>query len=186
MKTKKIKLFYTVSDTETFPPPAAALARKDEWIDEVKRSIAKAGETRLIELQYRVVNPDVERLQKFFNGPVVEYWLIQSKEIMEGDPPAAQLKQARETLLSNVLGYDVVLMDRTERRRKSTADFDDTQDWNDFLESLRETEFDPQGYEMPDSKLFWELVEKYGYNIAKGMVVMELRRRLKTRLSTPE
>lgn len=186
MRTKKIRLFYTVSDKEIFPPPQASITRKDAWIREVQNSIDGAGKVKTIEVQYRVFNPEVEAQQKYFNGPVIDYWVIQGQELLDGEIPRIMHDQARETLLSNVLGYEVTLIDRKERRRKSTADFNDTQEWNDFLETLKETEFEPQGYEMPDSKGFWELVEKYGYNIAQGMAIMELRRRMKAKLSTPE
>lgn len=159
--------------------------RKDEWIKSIQRGIEADEKFKTIEVTYREFNPHIEKQQKFFNGPVVDYWTIQNREILEGEVPRIMRDQARETLLSNALGYDVQLLDRVERRRKSSADFTEIQEWNDFLETLRETEFEPQGYEMPDSTIFWDMAKKYGYDQARGMAIKELQRRLKNRLSTP-
>lgn len=184
MRTRKIKLYYQLTQKEIFPPPEASLARKDAWIKDIQRSIEADEKYKTIEVTYREVNQHIEQQRKFFNGPVVDYWTIQSQEILEGEVPRMMHDQARETLLSNVLGYNVQLLDRVERRRKSSADFTETQEWNDFLETLRETEFEQQGYEMPDSKAFWGMAQKYGYDQTRGMAIKELQRRLKNRLST--
>ena len=34
MRTKKISLFYKVTQTEVFPPPIAEVERKNRWIKE--------------------------------------------------------------------------------------------------------------------------------------------------------
>lgn len=183
MKTKKINLFYTISDSETFPPPPASIARKDAWLKELQRTISKAGETRIVKVTYELFNPEVERVRKFFEGPVVDYWAIQNGDILSGEIPRLERTIARETLLSNTLGYDVQLVGRKERRRKSTSDFNSTQHWADFLETLRETEFDPQGYEFPDSEAFWDIAKKHGYDQSRGIAIEQLRHRITNRLS---
>lgn len=184
MRTRKIKLYYQLTPKKIFQPPEAAMQRKNDWIAEIQRTIPDDKDWKTIEVQYRLFDPHVEQQRKFFNGPCVDYWLIQSQQILSGEVPRLMHDQARETILSSVLGYDVHLINRTERRRKSTSDFSDTQEWNDFLETLRETEFEPQGYEMPDSEHFWELQKKYGYNQARGMAIEQLRDRIIKRLST--
>ncbi len=176
MATKKISLFYQLSDSEIFPPPPANIARKDEWIKYQQRTIAKAGETRIIRVTYEVFNPEIEQQQKFFNGPVVDYYAIQNSEIMTADVPDILRKQTRETILSDVLGYDVQLLTRTERRRKSTTDFRSTQQWHDFLETLRETVFEPSGYRFPDSEEFWILAKKHGYEQSKTIAIESLQK----------
>lgn len=178
MATKKIALFYKLSDSEVFAPPPASITRKDEWLKVLQRSIRKAGEIRIVKVTYELFNPEVDQQRKFFNGPVVDYYAIQSKEIMTGDVPNITHDMVRETLLSDALGYEVQLIDRKERRRKSTADFVSTQKWNDFLETLRETIFEPNGYEMPDSEAFWELAKKHGYEQAKIVSIEQLQRRI--------
>ncbi len=183
MRTKKISLYYALSESETFPPTATAMARKEAWLKEIQRTIGgKAGETRTIKVTYELFNPEVERVRKFFEGAVVDYWIIQNNDMVSGEIPRIMHDQARETLLSNTLGYDVQLLDRKERRRKSTADFISTQHWHDFLETLRETEFEPNGFEFPDSKVFWEIAEKHGLDQAKRIATEQLRDRMKAKM----
>ena len=184
MRTRKIKLYYQLTPSKIFPPNPEAMARKDAWVKDIQRTIPDDKDFKTIEVQYRLFDPHVEQQRKFFNGPCVDYWIIQSQQLLSGEVPRLMHDQARETLLSNVLGYDVHLLNRVERRRKSTSDFTDTQEWNDFIETLRENEFEPQGYEMPDSERFWDLQKKYGYDRARGMAIEQLRDRLIKRLST--
>lgn len=176
--TKKISLFYNLTRDDMFPPPAASMHRKEEWLKGIRQSIAKAGESRIVKVTYELFNPEVEQQRKFFNGPVVNYFAIQSSGITSGDVPRLMHDQYRETLLSDALGYEVKLIGRTERRRKSTADFISTQKWHDFLETLRETIFEPNGYEMPNSEAFWELSKKHGYEQAKTISIEQLQRRM--------
>jgi len=138
----------------------------------------------MLKIEYRITNKEVDRIRKFFNGPVVEYWIIQQMDMLDGRPDTETKKRARETLLYIALGYEVKLMGRKKvRARKSTADFTDTQEWNDFLQTLQETEFDPNGYEFPDSEEFWKLAEKYGYTKAHEISIEQLQKRLKKRLT---
>lgn len=186
MRTKKISLFYKLTDNEIFPPPHASLERKDAWLKGIQQSIPKAGEHRVVKVTYELFNPEVEQQRKFFNGPVVDYYAIQSAQILSGDVPRLTHDQYRETLLSDALGYQIELVGRSERRRKSTSDFTSTQRWHDFLETLKETIFEPNGYEMPDSEAFWEHAKKHGYDQAKVIAIEQLQRRMAAKLSTNE
>lgn len=182
MRTKKITLFYKLSDSEIFAPDGQALRRKDEWIKEVQRSIATAGELRTVRVVYELFNPEVLQQLKFFNGPIVEYFAIQNSDILTGRVPTIIKEKYRETILSEALGYNVELIGGTERRRKSTAEFVSTQQWHDFFELLKETIFEPHGYEMPDSEEFWELSEKNGYDQARKIAIEKLQKRLKAKM----
>jgi hypothetical protein len=187
MKTKRITLYYQVTRDAILPPAADKLERKNKWIREIQSEVEAEWKPTILEVTYRIRNREVERLRKFFNGPVVEYWLIQKAEILEGEPDASAKKRARETILYASLGYEVQLMDgKVERSRQSTADFTDTQEWNDFLQTLEESEFAPNGYTFPDSKVFWENAEKYGYDRARGIAIYSLQKNLKKRLGVPE
>lgn len=186
MRTKSITLYYHAKKEEIVPPAPEAIARKDEWIKQLQKEVKADWDPITIKVTYKIHNREVERQRKFFNGPVIEYWVIQKDDMLEGRPGRTEIARARETILSNALGYKVELWDRTETRRKSTADFTDTQDWHDFLETLRETEFEPNGYEMPDSEGFWELAKKIGYDKAKDAIIEQLQRRLKAKGKSPE
>ena len=185
MKTKKITLFYTLTRDEVWPPSTSELRRKDAWVKGVQSEIAGAGETRLIKVTYDMHNPDIDRQMKYFNGPVVEYFTIQTTDMLESRPQPAQLKQYREMILYDMLGHEVELPDgRKLQQRKSTASFQSVQRWHTFLEELRETYFEPNGYEMPDSETFWELEAKHGYDKAHAIAIEDLQKKLRKKLST--
>lgn len=182
MKTKKITLYYSVSTRAVTPPGPGELQRKEQWIRELQASVEADWKPKMIRVTYELYNPEVDQQRKFLNGPVIEYWIIQSQEIMQGDVTPGVKKKGRETLLDKALGYDVELIDRTARRRKSTSDFLETQQWHDFLEMLRETEFEPNGYEFPNSEDFWKMAEAYGYEKAKAVSIEQLQARMRARL----
>lgn len=183
-KTKSISLFYQITPTEVKPPEDSAIARKNDWVKEIQKGIQAEWKPLIMRVTYRLVNPEVEQQRKFFNGPVVDYYAVQSGEILSGDVPREVHNQYRETILSEVLGYEVQLIDRVERRRKSTGDFMETQHWHDFLETLRETLFEPNGYEFPDSEAFWEMQKKHGYDQAKRIALEGLQKRYAARHKT--
>lgn len=183
-RTKKITLYYQLLKDRILPPSPVAVKRKDDMIREQQKAVEAEWKPKLVEVTYRITSPDVLQQRRFFEGAVVDYFVIQSKEILDGRPDPKERRRYRETLLSNVLGYDVELVDRKERRRTSTTDMTDTQEWHDFLETLRETEFEPQGYEFPDSGKFWKVAEEVGYDKAKEVVIAQLQDRLRKKLST--
>lgn len=184
MKTRKITLFYEITPTAVRPPTPEQLARKDEWLKEIQRSVPSEWDPKMVRVSYELFNPETQKIRKFFEGPVVEYFAIQTNDMLTGRPSRSQLDEVRETLLSDALGFDVHLIGKVERRRKSTSDFTDTQQWNDMLAELKETHFEPNGYEMPDSDEFWKLSEGIGYERAKEESIKSLQQRLARKLST--
>lgn len=183
MRTKKIILYYRLDPKTVTAPPPQDLARKDEWLKEIQRTM-KEKDTVIIRLTYEIFNPEIKQIMKFFNGPVVEYYAIQNEDMLKGRPSRTMIEMYRETILDEALGYDIQLVDKKVRRRKSTADFLETQKWSDFLETLRETQFEPQGYEFPDSEHYWGIAEKAGEEQAREVVIKQLQERLKAKLST--
>lgn len=182
MKTKKITLYYSVETRRVLPPGPGDLERKDQWLREVQATVEADWKPLMVKVTYEVTNPETEQQRKFFNGPVVAYWAIQSQELLGKEISPELKKQARETLLDIALGYDVELVSGKARRRKSTTDFIETQQWHDFLETLRETEFDPNGYEFPDSGQFWTMAKIYGYDKAHAIAIEQLQKRLQAKL----
>lgn len=169
-----------------WPPSTSEIRRKNEWVEQLKNEIAGPGETRQIKLTYELFNPEVQKMQKYFNGPVVEYYIIQSKEMTEGRPGTTERKQYRELILYEMLGYQVDLPGgKKVEERKSTSTFTSVERWYTFLEELKETMFEPNGYEMPDSEQFWELEKEHGYDKTRDVAIEQLQRRLHKKLSTP-
>lgn len=182
MKTKKITLYYSVTQKAVIPPGPGEMERKDQWIRQIQAEVESEWKPKTVRVTYQIYNPEIDQQRKFLEGPVVDYWLIQTKDILDGEITPLMKRKARETLLDRVLGYDVELIDRTVRRRKTTTDFTETQQWHDFLEMLRETEFDPNGYDFPDSEEFWKMAEAYGYDKAKEVAIEQLQARLRAKL----
>lgn len=187
MITKKISIFYSLTQTEIIPPKQEALVRKDEWIKELQRTVEADYKPLTIKVTYELYDPEVENMMKFFNGPVVEYFAIQSRENLSTEVDNLLKERTRETILDEILGFDVPLLNnKTKRDRKSTADFKIVQKWYNFLETVKETLFDPEGYEFPDSEEFWESSKKYGYEEAKTIAKQLLVDKIKKKLSTSE
>lgn len=182
MARKTIKLYYELTKDKIHPPEKEALDRKDKWIEQKQKEVEAEWKPKKIRVTYEEVNKEVAKMRKFFNGPVLEYWVIQQADMLDELPTRSQLDRARETLLSEALGYEVELWDRTEKRRRSTSDFIEEQEWYDFLETLRETEFEPNGYEFPDSNKFWDLVKQVGYTKAKEEQISRLQKRVSKKL----
>jgi len=158
------------------------MERKEQWLRILQAERETEFDSVMVRVTYQIYNPETEQQRKFFNGPVVEYWIIQTQENADKEVTPHMKKVGRETLLDRVLGYDVELTDRTTRRRKSTTDFTETQEWHKFLETLKETEFDSNGFEFPDSEEFWKLERAYGYARAQDIAIEQLRARLHARL----
>lgn len=182
MKTKKIILYYSVTTRKVLPPKESAMQRKEEWLRMVQASVPSDYEPKQVKVTYQLFNPEVEQQRKYFNGPVVEYFGIQHEDKYDGRLTTEQKKLYRETILDWALGYDVPIMGgKMIRRRKSSSDFVETQQWSDFLNTLQETIFDQHGFEFPDTKEYFKLAEAYGHEKAKTIAIEQLQRRMRSR-----
>lgn len=126
-------------------------------------------------MKYELHNPEVERQRRFFHT-CVKWYAIQNEDLIKGEPATELLKKYREEILDELLGYDLALVHRTVRRRKSTADFKSVRSWNTLLKTLEETMFESAGYEYPDSEVFWQLVKEHGYDKADEISMKRLQK----------
>jgi hypothetical protein len=182
MTTKKITLFYQVTQKEVTPPPILEIERKNRWVKDIQKTVEAEYKPKIIKTTYEEFNPEIENQWKFFNGTCVLYYAIQNMDCTGTSlPDNESLKMYRELLLDEVLGYDLKLVDRTIRKRKSTTDFRTVSRWNTFLKELQENVFDPAGYIFPDSKEFWELVKEVGYEQAKKISIEKLQSNLRSK-----
>lgn len=175
-------MYYKLTKKEIIPQSEESVVRKDAWIKEVQRTAKSDWEPTIVRVTYEIHNPEVERQRRFFEGPVLDYFAIQNSEIMSGEVPPDLRERYREEVLSDALGYDVKLLHGVARRRRSTTTLTSTQKWHDFIELLRETIFDSNGYEMPDSEAFWALAKQYSVDDARRMAREQLQRRLQAKL----
>lgn len=182
MKTKSLTLFYEITADGINPPNITEIERKERWIKELQKEVEVDYRPLFVKQKYEIFNPQISRQLKFFNGTVVMYYCIQNEEMISGLPTNKTLKEYREMLLDEMLGYDFKAIDRTIRKRKSTTDFKTIQAWNRFLETVKETLFDPAGYEFPDSEEYWELVDQVGEEEAKRKSIERLQTKLMGKL----
>ena len=178
MRTSRITLFYSLTQTEIIPPAAVEIERKDRWIKEIQKTIEANWKPLIIKVVYEMFNPEIEKQRRFFEGACVDYYAIQNDNILKGTPNTQTHSMYRKDILDQMLGYNVQLTNRVIRERKSTRDFKTVQAWSNFLNTLQETLFDSAGYEFPDSEHFWELTKKHGYDQAKRISIEQLQGRL--------
>jgi len=179
MHTKKISLFYSITGREVIPPKITALEKKEKWMAVVQDSVQSAGKPKIVKVTYEIFNPEVLSQQKFFNGPVVEYFAIQDRDQYEGRVTKEDKDMYRETILDEILGYNIAIKGGTIRRRGSSSDFRDVQEWSDFLNTAKETVFEPNGYEFPDSEEYEKLKGAYGESKSKDIAIELLQKRMR-------
>lgn len=177
MRTPRIKLYYSLTQTAVNPPPQKDILRKDVWLKEVQKSVEADFKPLLVEVTYELYNPEVVKQQRFFHT-CVKYYAIQDMDLLTGGPDNESLKKYREEILDDLLGYDFQTVNKVVHRRKSTKDFKTVQAWNNLLKTLEETQFEAAGYEFPDSKQFWEWVKEHGYDQAQGIAIVGLQKRM--------
>ena len=183
MRTKSITLFYKATQQEIVNPPIKDLERKERWIQEVQNSVEADYKPITIKVKYELFNPEVLDQIKFFNGTVIMYYAIQNEEMLGKIPDRAMLDDYRELILDEMLGYDLRVIKKTIRKRKSCSDFKTVQAWNNFLKKLEEDMFENSGYDFPDSEEFWELEAEVGYEEAKKISIQNLQNRLAKRIN---
>lgn len=176
-RTKKIELFYNLTQNEIIPPSIRELERKDKFIAEVKKTVKSNWEPEMIRVTYERFNPDIDKLRKFFHT-CVKYYAIQNMDLFDRLPSTEEFNKYREEILDELLGYDFQTVNKVVRKRESTSNFKDTESWNTLLKTLEETLFEHAGYEFPDSKVFWENVEKYGHGRTQDAAIKNLQNKL--------
>lgn len=184
MATKKITLIYQLTNLSVNSPRATDIERKDEWIRSIQKKIP-SGQSRYIKQTFEEYDPEVLNSRKFFEGVVIVYYAIQNKDILEGYPDSALLRDQRESLLNEILGYNPRMAKFLGQDRASTVDFREVQQWNLFLNIIKEEYFDPNGYEFPDSDEFWELATTLrSYDEAHKVSIKRLQESLRRKYKT--
>ena len=182
MASKKLSLYYKVTTKEVIPPSQTDIERKEQWVDNVKSSVEADWKPKMIKVTYEDFDPEIEDQRKFFHI-AVKWYAIQNEDMVDNVPSSALVKKYRDELLDDMLGYDVEMVTRTKRERKSTTEFKTVQKWHNFLRTLEETKFEPAGYEFPNSEEFWELAKKYSYEKANEITTKNLQKKIRAKLS---
>ena len=129
------------------------------WWNRVKKSVKSEWEPVLVRGTFEVLDEEVEKLRKFFEGAIVPYYAIQNEG---GEVGSETVKLYRELLWKEILGFELELPDGSIlHKRKSSKTLKKVQDWLDKIEELKVEIFDKNGYIFPDSKKRAEAVERY-------------------------
>lgn len=179
MITKKLTLFYSITQDKVIPPPSADIERKDKWIKDIQATVEAEYKPELIKVTYEMYNPAMHDQMRFFNGTVVPYYAIQNDDVIEGEPERERVDMYREEMLDQLLGYDYKTVNKVIRRRPSTTELKTVQVWSNLLQLCKETLFDNAGYEFPDTEAFWKLSKEIGYDNAKNESIKRLQSNLK-------
>lgn len=177
MKTKKVSLFYKVTQSEVISPDTRHIEIKNRWVEEVQKTVPADWQPKIIKVTYEEFDPEIEDQRKFFHI-CVRWYAIQNEDMVDNVPDWRMIKAYREEILDDMLGYEVQLITRKKRERKSTTDFKTVQAWYKFLKELEETKFESAGYFFPESESFWKLVSVYGYEKANEISIKELQKKI--------
>ena len=66
MKTSEIHIFYSLTQKEVIPPAERELARKDNWLKEIQKTIEADWKPLIVKVSYRLFNPEIEKQRRFF------------------------------------------------------------------------------------------------------------------------
>lgn len=183
MKTTSIQLFYKLTPTEIMPPIARELERKEEWIKAQQAGVAAEWESKIVKVEYSIFDPAIEDQRAFFNGTIIDYYAIQSREMMEALPDTSLLRRCREEILMEILKYDPLVAKVLGKKRASTTEFREVQAWNTFIKTVEEEIFEKGGYLFPVTKEYWDLVEKVGHDEARRISIEKIRNYMKSKFT---
>jgi hypothetical protein len=177
MKTKRIALFYSLTQKDVFPPSQKELERKDEFIKTIQRSVESEYKPKMIKVTYEYYNPEVDEMRRFFHTCVM-YYVIQNLELKDRKPTTEEFNQYREEILDELRGFDYQTVNKVIRKRESTKDYKEAEQWHTLLKDLEETLFEDAGYTFPDSKWFWDMVKTDGYEKAQATAITRLQAKI--------
>lgn len=142
-----------------------------------------AGEFITLEHMVKAKEGELEKMNLFFRGPVVEYYFRQKYDYWNlNDPiPASHLNDATDEI-KRAVGF--TLYDHTGKKTddvNSMMTFTTVKALNEFLNDIENVCFNDQGYIFPDSDHFKKLLKLKGRQSAKRQVIGELHDRVKNK-----
>lgn len=141
----------------------------------------EAGEFITLEHVLRAKEGELDKMNLFFRGPVVEYYFRQKFDYWNlNEPiPASHLNDTTDEI-KRMVGF--TLYDHEGRKTdepNSMTTFQTLKALNEFLNDIENVCFIDQGYIFPDSAHFKALVKRKGRESAKRQVMRELYEKVK-------
>lgn len=142
-----------------------------------------AGEYLTIEHLVRAQEGELDKMNLFFRGPVVEYYFRQKFDYwnLNDNIPASHINDTTDEI-KRMVGF--TLYDHTGRKTdevNSMTTFHTVRALNEFLNDIENVCFIDQGYIFPDSGHFKQLVLSKGRDGAKRQVLEELKVRIQNK-----
>lgn len=132
------------------------------------------GEYFIVDKVIKLKEGELAKMERFFRGPVVEYYTRQSRDIWTEKVSHSILSLCTDELKRRV-GF--ILYDEkgypTEEVNSITS-FKRVKDFRKFLEDIENVCFKDNDYIFPDSKHFKELTKEKGIDSAMRQVISEL------------
>lgn len=152
------------------------LQRQSERLQE-----KEAGEYFTVEDSLKLKDGELEKMQRFFRGAVVPYYVRQKFNIWTEGIESDVLYQGTEEIKRRVgfLKYDSTghLTDKVN----SMSTFERVKDLNEFLNMVEAVCFDDEAFIFPDSDYFKKLEKDKGRHAAQRQTFLELYEKVKNK-----
>jgi hypothetical protein len=124
---------------------------------------------------------ELERMQRFFRGAVVPYYVRQKYDIWSEGIASDDLAKGTEEIKRAVgfLKYDST--GHITEEVNSMTTFERTKDLNEFLNMIQAVCFDDEALIFPDSEYFRKLEKEKGRHGAQRQTFLELYEKVKNR-----
>lgn len=140
-----------------------------------------AGEYFTVEDTTKLKEGELERMQRFFRGAVVPYYVRQKYNIWTEQIASKRLAQGTKEIKQAVGFFKYDHTGHITKEVNSMATFERVKDLNVFLQSIEEVCFDDEGFIFPDSDHFKKLEREKGRDAARHQVFAELYYKVKNR-----
>jgi len=140
-----------------------------------------AGEYFTVEDVLKLKEGELERMQRFFRGAVVPYYVRQKYDIWSEGIESEALTKGTEEIKRAVgfLKYDST--GHITQEVNSMTTFERTKDLNEFLNMIQAVCFDDEAFIFPDSEYFRKLEKEKGRHGAQRQTFLELYEKVKNR-----
>lgn len=191
-KSQVKNLFYLDRDTDVTSLVTDILESKKPQIIEflnlqINRLQAKeAGEYFTVEDVLKLKDGELENMQRFFRGAVVEYYARQKYNVWTPDIGTDLIKKATDEI-KRAVGF--IRYDHTghaTEKLNSMSSFDRVKDLNEFLNMIELVCFEDEGFIFPDSEAFKKMERGKGRDATRRQMFLELHNKYKSKFYKKE
>lgn len=187
LKDKTKSLFYLDRDTNISQLADEILrVKRSEIIVFLQRQFHRLQEKELgeyytVEDILKLKDGELEKMQRFFRGAVVPYYVRQKYNIWSDEVSQEDINKGTDELKKSVgfMKYDHT--GHLTEEVNSMATFERVKDLNEFLKMIEQVCFDDNDYVFPDSKRFKDLEKEKGRYATHRQMTSELHEKFKNK-----